>query len=135
MVEGLTELGRARRLAELALRTCVGEGPEIALLEDRLPAAPVVSQPELAGHLSGAVLRPILALDPADREVLLGTLEAWLRCEGSAMRTTGQLYCHRNTVFNRIRRIEQLTGRSLARPLDIVELALALDAVRLLPVT
>jgi hypothetical protein len=135
VVEGLAELGRARRLAELALRTCVGEGPEIARLEDRLPAALVVSQPELAGHLSGAVLRPILALDQADRDVLLGTLQAWLRCEGSAMRAAGQLYCHRNTVFNRIRRIEQLTGRSLARPLDIVELTLALDAVRLLPVT
>ncbi|WP_326821591.1 helix-turn-helix domain-containing protein [Streptosporangium sp. NBC_01639] len=135
VVEGLAELGRARRLAELALRTCAGEGPEIARLEDRLPAALVVSQPELAGHLSAAVLRPILALDPPDREVLLGTLEAWLRCEGSAIRAAGQLYCHRNTVFNRIRRIEQLTGRSLARPLDIVELALALDAVRLLPLT
>ncbi|MBG0822183.1 helix-turn-helix domain-containing protein [Planomonospora sp. ID91781] len=134
VVEGLAELAQARRLAELALRTCTGEGPEIARLEDRLPAALVVSQPELAGHLSAAVLRPVLALDPADREVLLGTLEAWLRCEGSAMRAAGQLYCHRNTVFNRIRRIEQLTGRSLARPLDIVELALALDAVRLLPV-
>ncbi|GGS50636.1 PucR family transcriptional regulator [Planobispora rosea] len=134
VVEGLAELGRARRLAELALRTCAGEGPEIARLEDRLPAALVVSQPELAGHLSAAVLRPILALDQADREVLLGTLEAWLRCEGSAVRAAGQLYCHRNTVFNRIRRIEQLTGRSLARPLDIVELTLALDAVRLLPV-
>ncbi|GIH95054.1 PucR family transcriptional regulator [Planobispora siamensis] len=131
-VEGLGELGRARRLAELALRTCTGEGPEIARLEDRLPSALVVSQPELAGHLSAAVLRPVLALDPADREVLLGTLEAWLRCEGSAMRAAGQLYCHRNTVFNRIRRIEQLTGRSLARPLDIVEISLALDAVRLL---
>ncbi|MFB9889746.1 PucR family transcriptional regulator [Planobispora takensis] len=133
-VEGLGELGRARRLAELALRTCTGEGPEIARLEDRLPSALVVSQPELAGHLSAAVLRPVLALDPADREVLLGTLEAWLRCEGSAMRAAGQLYCHRNTVFNRIRRIEQLTGRSLARPLDIVEISLALDAVRLLAV-
>ncbi|MEV0968438.1 PucR family transcriptional regulator [Microtetraspora glauca] len=135
VVEGLAELGRARRLAELALRTCAGDGPEIAHLEDRLPAALVVSQPELAGHLSGAVLRPVLALDPADREVLLSTLEAWFRCEGSAMRAAGRLYCHRNTVFNRIRRIEQLTGRSLARPLDVVELALALDAVRLLPVT
>ncbi|WP_433255929.1 helix-turn-helix domain-containing protein [Streptosporangium sp. CA-135522] len=94
-----------------------------------------MSQPELAGRLGGVILRPVLTLDPADREVLLGTLEAWLRCEGSAVRAAGQLYCHRNTVFNRIRRIEQLTGRSLARPLDIVELSLALDAVRLLSVT
>ncbi|MEV1206403.1 PucR family transcriptional regulator [Microbispora rosea] len=93
----------------------------------------MVCQPELAGHLAGGVLGPIIA--SPDGGVLLATLEAWLRCEGSAVRAAVELYCHRNTVFNRVRRIEQLTGRSLARPLDVVELSLALDAVRLLPGT
>ncbi|MCG5212533.1 helix-turn-helix domain-containing protein [Streptosporangium sp. KLBMP 9127] len=134
VVDGLAELGSARRLAELAMRTSVGEGPEIARLDRTLPSVLVLCQPEISRHLTTGVLGPVLALDTADREVLLGTLEAWLRCEGSAARAAGRLYCHRNTVFNRIRRIEQLTGRSFARPLDIVELALALDAVRLLAV-
>ncbi|GAA5052174.1 hypothetical protein HNP84_001553 [Thermocatellispora tengchongensis] len=134
VVGGLAELGTARRLAALAMRTCAGDGPEIARLDRRLPSVLVVCQPELSGHLTEGVLGPVLALDPPDREVLLGTLETWLRCEGSAARAAGRLYCHRNTVFNRIRRIEQLTGRSLARPRDVVELTLALDAVRLLAV-
>ncbi|MFC4585765.1 PucR family transcriptional regulator [Sphaerisporangium corydalis] len=132
VVGGLGELATARRLAELAMRTCSGCGPEVARLDGRLPSALVVSQPELAGRLTTEVLGSLLALDPADREVLLATLSAWLRCEGSAARAAGQLYCHRNTVFNRIRRVEQLTGRSVSRPRDIVELALALEAVRLL---
>ncbi|MDH2430724.1 helix-turn-helix domain-containing protein [Sphaerisporangium sp. TRM90804] len=133
VVEGLGELATARRLAELAMRTCSGCGPEIARLDRRLPSALVISQPELSGHLVSGVLGALLSLDPADRDVLLATLSAWLRCEGSAARAAGQLYCHRNTVFNRMRRVEQLTGRSLSRPRDIVELALALEAARLLP--
>jgi DNA-binding PucR family transcriptional regulator len=116
------------------MRTCAGPGPEIARLDRRVPAALVICQPELSGHLTRSVLGPLLALDAPDRDVLLGTLEAWLRCDGSAVRAAAELYCHRNTVFNRIRRIEQLTGRALSRPLDVVELTLALDAVRLLPI-
>ncbi|MFE3757608.1 helix-turn-helix domain-containing protein [Nocardia tengchongensis] len=40
------------------------------------------------------------------------------------------LYCHRNTVLNRLRRIEELTGRSIAEPRAMIELALAVEAAR-----
>lgn len=129
VVDGLAAIGTARRMSELALRTCAGEGAEVARLDRRLPAALLVCQPELAGHLENGVLGPVLA--SPDRDVLLATLEAWLRCDGSAAKAARELYCHRNTVFNRVRRIERLTGRSLSRPLDLVELSLALEAVRL----
>ncbi|WP_119729551.1 PucR family transcriptional regulator [Thermomonospora amylolytica] len=130
-VDGLAALGRARWLAEVALQTCRPQDHRIVRLDERLPAALVVSQPELSGYLGDTVLGPLDALDPADREVLLETLATWLDCEGSAARTAGRLYCHRNTVFNRLRRLEQLTARSLHRPRDVVELALALDALDL----
>ncbi|MEV0320980.1 PucR family transcriptional regulator [Streptomyces sp. NPDC050658] len=133
VVAGLTELGHARRLAELALRTCPPDASGIVRLDQRMPTALVVSQPELAGRLVSDVLGEVLALDPADRAVLLETLDAWLVCEGSAGRAAGRLYCHRNTVFNRLRRLEQLTSRSLARPRDLMEMTLALDAYRLAP--
>lgn len=133
VVTGLTELGAAHELASLAMRTCVDGGPEIARLDERVPAVLVISQPNLAGHLVASALGPLLALDSADRDLLLTTLETWLDCDGSAARAARRLFCHRNTIINRVRRIEQLTGRSLARPHDIVDLALALDAVRLLP--
>ncbi|MFF5262104.1 PucR family transcriptional regulator [Actinomadura viridis] len=128
----LAELGTARWLAELALRTCWSAEPEIALLDRRLPGALVVSQPRLAGRLGRTVLGPLYELDPAYRDVLLSTLTTWLRCDGSASRAAARLYCHHNTVLNRLRRIERLTGRLLSRPNDLAEVVLALSAVRLL---
>ncbi|NNN34473.1 helix-turn-helix domain-containing protein [Streptomyces sp. S3(2020)] len=131
VVPGLAELGRARRLAELALRTCPPDATGVVRLDQRMPTALVVSQPELADRLVSDVFGELLALEPADRAVLLETLDVWLTCEGSAGRAAGRLYCHRNTVFNRLRRLEQLTSRSLARPRDLIEMTLALDAYRL----
>lgn len=131
VVPGLAELGRARRLAELALCTCPPDATTVVRLDQRMPTALVVSQPELADRLVSDVFGGLLALEPADRAVLIETLDAWLACEGSAGRAAGRLYCHRNTVFNRLRRLEQLTSRSLARPRDLIEMTLALDAYRL----
>ncbi|WP_395103617.1 PucR family transcriptional regulator [Actinomadura sp. SCN-SB] len=132
VVTTLAELGTARWLAELARRTCWGGEPEIAPLDRRLPAALVVSQPRLASRLGRTVLGPLYEIDPAYRDVLLSTLTTWLECDGSASRAAAKLYCHHNTVLNRLRRIEQLTGRLLARPGDLTEMVLALAAVRLL---
>jgi len=128
-VHGLLELCEARRHAMVALRTC--RGRETVRLDDRLPAALAASQPDLAERLVEVVLRPLLDLDPPERETLLTTLTCWLDCDGSVSRTAAALYCHRNTVFNRIRRIEALTGRSPDRPREALELALALDAHRI----
>lgn len=74
------------------------------------------------------VLGPLSGLEPADEAVLLDTVATWLTCDGSAQRAGERLYCHRNTVLNRLRRYEQLTGRSLSRPADLVEISLALTA-------
>ncbi|WP_406390867.1 PucR family transcriptional regulator [Streptomyces sp. NBC_00887] len=131
VVDSLAELGSARRLADVALLTCPPGTARIVRLEERLPAALVVSRPELAARLVASVFGPLLGLDPADRELLVRTLEAWLDCGGSAGRAAGLLYCHRNTVLNRLRRLEQLTSRSLSRPRELVEIMLALEAFRL----
>ncbi|MEV5609338.1 helix-turn-helix domain-containing protein [Streptomyces sp. NPDC052225] len=128
-VDGLAAVGTARRLAETALRISPAAGGTV-LLDDELPAALVAGAPALGRILVDRVLGPLLALPPADATVLLDTLTAWLDCDGSAQRAATRLYCHRNTVLNRLRRCEQLTGRSLTRPADLVELGLALSAHR-----
>jgi hypothetical protein len=130
VVGSLTELGRARWLAELALQTCVGPGPETALFDERLPAALIAAQSDVARRLRTVVLGRVLERAPAECEVLLATLGAWLATGGSTTLAARQLYCHRNTVSNRLRRLEQLTGRSLTVPADVVELSLALEAIR-----
>ncbi|BFO18839.1 hypothetical protein SHKM778_52270 [Streptomyces sp. KM77-8] len=88
----------------------------------------MVSSPELGAALVERLLGPLAHLEPADAEVLLDTLATWLACDGSAQRASRRLYCHRNTVLNRLRRYEQLTGRSLSRPTDLTETTLALTA-------
>lgn len=130
-VDGLAALGDARRLAETALRACPASGGTV-VLDEHLPDALVVSSPALGSALAARVLGPLDRLDPADRNVILETLTAWLDADGSAQRAAARLYCHRNTVLNRLRRFEQLTGRCLTRPRDAVEVSLALAARRLL---
>ncbi|MCX2925011.1 PucR family transcriptional regulator [Streptomyces sp. NEAU-W12] len=131
-VEGLAAVGEARRLADTALSLCPEGGGTVRLTE-HLPAALVVSSPDLGAALADRLFGPLARLEPADAEVLLETLATWLACDGSAQRASRRLYCHRNTVLNRLRRYEQLTGRSLSRPFDLVEVTLALTARRLLP--
>ncbi|MFE7750880.1 PucR family transcriptional regulator [Streptomyces sp. NPDC057428] len=131
VVEGLASVGHARLLAETALRACPASGGTV-LLDEHLPTALVVSSPGLGAALADRVFGQLDALDPADRDVLIETLTAWLDADGSAQRAGARLYCHRNTVLNRLRRFEQLTGRCLTRPTDAVEVSLALAARRLL---
>ncbi|GAA4059043.1 helix-turn-helix domain-containing protein [Actinomadura miaoliensis] len=128
VVDGLADLGTARWLAELALRTCRPGEPDIARIDRRLPEALLVSQPALAGRLHERVLGPLAALDTGTRDVLIATLATWLECDGSAARAATRLYCHHNTVLNRLRRIETLTGRMLSRPRDLMEIVLALSS-------
>ncbi|PBC76954.1 PucR-like helix-turn-helix protein [Streptomyces sp. TLI_235] len=131
VVEELGEIGAARHAADIALRTCTADG-DVALLHERLPAALVVSLPGFGSALVDRALGPVLELDHQDRESMLSTLAAWLDSAGSAQRAGARLFCHRNTVLNRLRRYEQLSGRSLNHPRALVELSLALDAHRLL---
>lgn len=133
VVGALADLGKARWQAELALRTCRAPDAEIARLDRRLPEAMVISQPELAGHLGQEVLGALSTVEPAYRTILLSTLTTWLSCGGSARAAAARLYCHQNTVLNRLRRIEQLTGRSLNTPRELVELVLALSAWHMTP--
>jgi hypothetical protein len=127
-IDGLASLGRARYLAETAARTL--RGPGLALLEDRLDLAIVRSSPDLARELQFQVLAPLLDIEEWRREVLLQTLEVWIEADGSTAGAAARLYCHRNTVINRLRRIEQMTKRSLSVPKDLISLSLALRAYR-----
>ena len=69
-------------------------------------------------------------LGHTEREILFDTFRVWLENDGS-LRVAGELlFCHPNTVRYRLHRIEQRTGRSLARPRDVAELSLAFEVHR-----
>lgn len=124
------EVDEGFRQATLALRTLTGPG--VVALQDRMPEALLVDAPRLSAHLVELWLGPLLRLSPGERGVLLSTLEHWVSAHGSPARAAELAHCHRNTVLNRLRRVEALTGRTLTAGQVPLELALALRAHRVL---
>ncbi|MBM2623675.1 PucR family transcriptional regulator ligand-binding domain-containing protein [Actinoplanes sp. LDG1-06] len=80
--------------------------------------------------LARDVLRPLRDFDAAHAGSLLATLRAYLDADGSVATVADRLIVHRNTVRYRLEQIERLTGRSLARTADRVQLWLAVAAAR-----
>ena len=80
---------------------------------------------ELAEH----VLGPLIAYDRAHQTELVRTLAVLLRNNRSPNPTAAALFIHRQTLVYRVRRIEELTARSLSSTKDVVDLWLALRAV------
>src|SRR5215468_4793535 len=133
VINSLQQVPDAARLADTALRTMPANCHGAAWIEERLVESLLVSSPDLAGRLARHALGGILALRQPEREMLLTTLTAWYDNDRSANATASQLYCHRNTILNRLRRIEKLTGRSLEDHRDLLTGYLALLALRLSP--
>ncbi|MFI5892955.1 PucR family transcriptional regulator [Actinoplanes sp. NPDC051513] len=82
--------------------------------------------------LAQEMLRPLRDFDATHSGSLVATLRAYLDADGSVADVATRLIVHRNTVRYRIEQIERLTGRSLARTADRVQLWLALAASDLL---
>jgi hypothetical protein len=112
-------------------RLAVAAGTGLVRFEDVPIAILLASAPDAATGVAQAILGPVLALPAGESEVLLGTLAAWFVDDGATSSTAERLHVHRNTVRYRLRRVEELTGRSLTRPTGIAELHLALEAARI----
>ena len=129
----LTETARQVSLADLAL-CCVPRGDAGVVLFDEQPVGALIARsPDLSERIATLVLGPVLALDRDERDVLLGSLMAWIDEGGSVAKASDRLFCHRNTVRNRLQRIEALTGRSLTDPVGLGEVYVAVIAARLSP--
>jgi purine catabolism regulator len=73
-----------------------------------------------------SILAPIEASEGAYGGELMRSLEAFIECNGQWERAARQLFCHRHTLRYRIRRVEELTGRSLDSARDRIDFWLAL---------
>jgi purine catabolism regulator len=83
---------------------------------------------EEATAIVSDVIGPILAYDEAHGTQLLLSLEAFLARNRSWQRTATALAVHRQTVVYRMKRVEELTGRSLQDTGDVAELWMGLRA-------
>ncbi|QCC77358.1 PucR family transcriptional regulator [Nocardioides daphniae] len=126
--DGIAGFATAFQLACRAAETVPRGARRVVAVSERLPEVLIAGNPLVAPRLVAEALGPVLAQPPAQAEVLLETLDALLRHDGSPTHAASELYCHRNTVIYRLKQIEQLTGRSLGNPRDKLLLGLALMA-------
>ena len=73
-----------------------------------------------------SILAPIEEGEGAYGGELMRSLETFIECNGQWERAARQLFCHRHTLRYRIRRVEELTGRSLDSARDRIDFWLAL---------
>ncbi|MFI2200171.1 PucR family transcriptional regulator [Streptomyces sp. NPDC020192] len=131
--DSLRDTPQALRFARLALAGLPGDGPGVTRFDDSPLAMLVAAAPAEASRLVEVALGPVLALPQAERGRLLRTLGQWFTAGGVAAETADRLFVHPNTVRYRLRRIEELTGRSLSDPAALADLGAALYTLRLLP--
>jgi hypothetical protein len=129
----LTDTSDALRFARLAVAGKPSAESLVTVFDDTPLAIAAVSAPAAMAKIKSSLLGRLDELPDEEHTVLLDTFQAWLQAGGSANDTAARIFCHPNTVRHRLHRIEELTGRSLARPIDLAELCLAFEVARRLP--
>ncbi|MCK1818036.1 helix-turn-helix domain-containing protein [Streptomyces sp. XM83C] len=125
---GLAELGVTWREASAAARAALAE-PRLGPVAEWSRIGPYRLLTALPAHApQDAAVAPLLS--PAHRE-LARTAETYLDHAGQAGRTAAALGIHRQTLYYRLSRVEQLTGLDLDDGEDRLLLHMALKGARL----
>ncbi|MER7760934.1 helix-turn-helix domain-containing protein [Streptomyces sp. NPDC097619] len=127
---GLADLGAAWQEAVAAARSAAA----------RPQGGPVARWAEIGPYRMLAALPPGAVRDPATEALLspahpelARTAEVFLDCAGQAGRAAAALGIHRQTLYYRLSRVEQLTGLDLDEGEDRLLLHMSLKARRLAP--
>lgn len=113
ILDDLHQAPTGHRMATLAMSTLPRGEAAVTTLDQCLPDALLLNSPDLSERLITSTFGPILALPVHERDELLRTIHAWINSLGSPHKAARTLYCHRNTVLNRLHRIHTLTQLDL----------------------
>jgi len=126
------DLAGGLQFVRLQVQTARSMGRQGAVtVADLLPELLLARSPQLAAALRARVLGPLEDYASKRSPELLDTLEAFVGCSLDRRRTAERLSIHANTLDYRLRRIEQLTGLTLADPEHLTIAVLALKTRRL----
>ena len=116
----------ARREARWAMARALEAGrPVVSYGEDRTDKWLAGEIGELRA-LASQVLGAVLSYDAAHSGELVPSVRVWLEHDRQTDRAARALHIHPNTLLYRIRRFEQISGRSLASTESLAEVWLAL---------
>lgn len=129
VVGGLASVPRAARLAELTLRRMPPGPPGIVRTRDLWLSLAAGGLGEFESDLHEDLFGGLNTLAQREASRVLEVVRSYLRT-GSIARTARELYCHRNTVLNRLHRFRSVSGRDVTLLPDAATVALALQAKR-----
>lgn len=89
-----------------------------------------LDDPQRLQAFARAVLGPVLDYDRSRQTELIHTARVHLEHSMDRRATANALHLHPNTVAQRIRRLEELTGLQLSRPRDLLRLTSALTVAQ-----
>jgi hypothetical protein len=125
----LREMPSALTLARMALSSgLVGSG--VTIFDRHLLEVAAVSAPDFMERLAKVALAGLDQIPNKERVILLETFGAWLDSGGSAQKASEQLFVHRNTVHQRLRKLEMYTGQDLGDPRSVALITLAFEIDR-----
>jgi purine catabolism regulator len=127
-------LARGLREARYALQVCRTEGRDYAEFADLGTYQLLLSlqDPEALRTFADSVLAPLDRYDGSHGGELLPSVRAFIEHNARWEAAAQQLLVHRHTLRYRMRKVEQLTGRTLSSARDRMEFFLALRARDLL---
>jgi PucR family transcriptional regulator, purine catabolism regulatory protein len=118
----------ARREAQWAITRAVESGRDVVSYGDDRTGRWLTTESADLAALVDDVLRPVIDYDDAHGGDLLPTIRTWLEHDRQTDKAAEALHIHPNTLLYRVRRFEQITGRSLASTEALAETWLALRA-------
>ncbi|MFI8793504.1 helix-turn-helix domain-containing protein [Streptomyces sp. NPDC055105] len=116
-VRGLAAVPAAIESARVVARVTGAEAGCLVTEAEVWPAIAAEQMVRALPDFGRAEVRSLDGLGAQDRRRLLETLRAFVD-SGSIKNTAERLYCHRNTVVNRLRLFQDLTGLDMAVPVD-----------------
>ena len=128
-----TPLGAARREAQWAIARAAESGRGMVSYGDDRTGRWLPTGPADLRALVDDVLLAVIDYDDAHGGDLLPTIRTWLEHDRQTDKAAQALHIHPNTLLYRVRRFEQITGRSLASTEGLAETWLALRAAATLP--
>lgn len=127
------EIAAALRRAEQAMETAARRKASVVTEREAMPSSLALIPPTDGAAFARSVLAPLLEHDEQTDADLVASLEAWLRHHGHLERAAADLGVHRHTLRHRVRRAEQLLGRSLDEADTRMDLWFALRCNRIGP--
>lgn len=132
-IEAGSSVAVARREARWALARALEAGRPSASYGAGRTERWLTSESADLRALAEQVLGAVLAYDAAHETGLVPSVRVWLEHDRQTDRAARALHVHPNTLLYRIRRFEQISGRSLASTESLAEVWLALRTTTAVP--